>query len=144
MKFYKNALIVATIALMVILAIIATVLIVNKDKVFYPPVVSECPDYWVDAGFLKSPGGEKYLVDPDVKSAAESASNNTDCINFKKLGSCMNEGLIIDPNSSDMFPGGQGIHQGSKMCSQFEWANRCGITWDGITNRENVCSYPKK
>ena len=95
MKFYKNALIVATIALMVILAIIATVLIVNKDKVFYPPVVSECPDYWVDAGFLNSPGGEKYLVDPDVKSAAESASNNTDCINFKKLGSCMNEGLSL-------------------------------------------------
>lgn len=143
MKFYKNALITACIVLLIILAIIASMLLFSKKKKVFPPVISECPDYWIDVQYLKSPEGKKYLNDPLIIDAVNMAQNKTDCINFKKIGSCTNDPsqLIVDPNS---FQGGDGIYAGSKMCSQFQWASGCDLTWDGITNRDNICGYPKK
>ena len=142
MKFYKNAIITACIVLLVILAIIASALLFSKDKKKFPPVVSECPDYWIDAEYLKSPEGSKYLKDPKIIDAVNMADNKTDCINFKQIGTCTNNAsqLIMDPTS---FEGANGIYEGSKMCAQFRWASDCDLTWDGITNRDNICGHPK-
>lgn len=142
MKFYKNALIIASIVLLIILAVIASLLLFGKNKVAYPPVVSECPDYWVDVAYLKTPDGKKHLNNQTIHDAVKIAQNDSDCINFKKVGTCTNNPsqLIIDPNS---FSGSEGVYNGSKMCAQFQWASDCDLTWDGITNRDNICSYPK-
>ncbi len=143
MKFYKNAIIIACIVLLIILAIIASILLFSKNKKQFPPVVSDCPDYWIDAEYLKSDHGKKYLTEPILIDAVNMAQNKTDCINFKKIGTCTNNAsqLIMDPTT---FEGADGIYEGSKMCAQFRWASNCDLTWDGITNRDNICGYPKQ
>ena len=144
MSFYKNTSMIAVIVLIVLLAVIATLIQLNKDKVAYPPVTSECPDYWVDAGYLNSPEGEIYLKDQMIRDAVKNAidqGNPNTCINFKKVGKATENAEQLTKNPSE-FEGGDGIYNGSKICAQFQWAKSIDLSWDGITNRENVCSLP--
>jgi hypothetical protein len=138
MKFYKNAAMVACVILIVTLAIIASVLIFDKSKISFPPVISECPDYWVDGEYLKTPEGQKQISDDNELLNVASTATPSDCVNFKKVGKCLDDPnkLIMNPND---FEGGEGVYNGSKICNQFKWAESCGVSWDGITNRQNVC-----
>lgn len=84
----------------------------NKYKVAFPPVVANCPDYWID----------------------QSDGDSSNCINVKDLGisseSC--------PKTMDFtvapFNGSAGL------CSKSLWAQNCNLTWDGVTNNLNACS----
>ena len=78
----------------------------NHDAKF-PPVSSECPDYWKVKGEGK----------------------NQECINVKHLGNCLNKKGSDSANFNvPYFEGSQGL------CRKADWARRCGITWNGITN----------
>ena len=106
-SFQKIILIIAIVILIISLVIIGLALSFSADK-HWPPMVPDCPDYWIMDG----------------------SGNNTTCKNIKDLGTCPpNNGeqhLIMNFNNPP-YTGIQGA------CSKYNWANNCGVSWDGIT-----------
>ena len=115
-RFQKIVLISAILILIIALLIIGVSLIYYK-KTNWPPNVSACPDWWVLDG----------------------SGNNQKCINIKDLGVCKPQGnarhQTMDFNLSP-FTGTNGT------CNKYTWANRCNVSWDGITYgvTTNPCS----
>lgn len=107
-----------TLIVVIFLTIIMVVFTYNKlDKSFdekkWPPSVSKCPDYWIEN---------------------ETSSGDTICVNDKNLGkdTC--------PTQVNF----QTFSQNSRLladddCEKAKWAKSCNLTWDGITNKENIC-----
>jgi hypothetical protein len=112
--FQKIVLFSAIIILIIALVIIGIALMYSKNQE-WPPMTPECPDYWIVDG----------------------SGNNTTCTNMKDLGNCPaqsgNQHLVMNFNGP-AFTGSQGL------CNKYTWANKCGVSWDGITyGVENPC-----
>lgn len=112
-SFQKIILIIAVIILIITLVFIGVVLSYSKNSTTWPPLVPECPDYWI--------------MDP---------SNN--CVNTKGLGTCPpksgQQHLIVNFNTPT-YTGDNGL------CAKYTWANNCGVSWDGITyGVDNPCT----
>jgi hypothetical protein len=104
---YQNiVLLVALVILIFSFIFIAIKFYRMKDDFVYPPVVPSCPDFWQDES-------EK------VKGSK--------CVNKNKLGSCGNTVMNF---STPKWRGQRG------MCNKKTWASACGISWDGITNKD--------
>ena len=116
--FQKIILFAAIIILIIALVFIGIALTYAKDQT-WPPIVANCPDYWM----------------------ADGSGNNTTCKNVKDLGTCSshnseNKHLVMNFNDPT-FTGAQG------SCNKYTWANRCGVSWDGITyGVSNPCQAP--
>jgi hypothetical protein len=113
--FQKMILYSSIIILIIVLIIIGMVLNTSRYGGTWPPVVPDCPDYWILDG----------------------SGNNAKCINEKDLGSCPPQNgskhLIMDFNVQP-FTGSDGI------CHKYKWAKKCNVSWDGITyGVENPC-----
>jgi len=104
-----------------LVAIVATMRS-TKKKESWPPTVGNCPDYWIDI-----------------------SENGSKCVNTKYLGTCVSP-KIVNPNDSlkenieDIFDEAQKMDftvspfVGSNgMCNKKQWADRCGLAWNGIT-----------
>ena len=106
--FQKIVLFTATIILIIALIIIAFSITYNSSKQTWPPSVPLCPDYWTMDG----------------------SGNNAVCINDKNLGICPpssgHQYLTMNFNSP-AFSGN------NSNCAKYSWANKCKISWDGIT-----------
>jgi hypothetical protein len=105
--FQKIVLFSAIIILIIALVFIGVALkYANSQN--WPPMTPECPDYWLIDG----------------------SGNNASCVNVKNLGTCPAQSgedhLTMNFNSS-AFTGSNG------MCAKYTWANKCGVSWDGIT-----------
>jgi len=102
--FQKIVLFAAIIILIIALVFIGITLSYSKEQT-WPPMVPDCPDYW-------------------------SVDGSGNCVNVKDLGTCPPKGdskhLVMD-FSKDPYAGTQGT------CNKYNWANRCGVSWDGIT-----------
>jgi hypothetical protein len=112
--FQKIVLFSAIIILIIALVIIGVALTFSKKNV-WPPMTPACPDYWVIDG----------------------SGNNSTCTNIKDLGTCPphgnNQHLVMNFNSAP-YTGAQG------NCSKYTFANKCGLSWDGITyGVQNPC-----
>ncbi len=98
----------AIVILIIALVIIGIVLSNTKATQVWPPMVPSCPDYWTIDG----------------------SGNNATCVNIKDLGTCSatgeNKHLTMNFNEAP-FVGSDGL------CSKYTWANKCGVSWDGIT-----------
>jgi hypothetical protein len=109
----------AVIAAGVILLIISLVFIgvIMKQAIrseAWPPILGDCPDYWVDLG-----------------------TDGSACYNAKKLGSCnipTNDNNNTMDFTQDAYTGSDGA------CNKKRWAQKCSknaevgpIAWDGIT-----------
>jgi hypothetical protein len=114
MNFQKILLVLATVTLITMLVVIGITLSKAKSNVQWPPIVGECPDYWVD---LKGDGEA--------------------CFNSHSLGKCNipRKGNDATMNFNQTpFTGSNGT------CSKYTWATSCGVTWDGITSGvQNPC-----
>lgn len=113
--FQKIVLYSAIVILIVILIIIGVAFSYAKNDEQWPPLVPECPDYWISDG----------------------SGNNTQCINIKDLGTCPANGTKhLTMNFNDpAFSGDNGD------CSKYTWATACNLTWDGITyGVQNPCN----
>lgn len=86
----------------------------NSD-VQFPPVHSNCPDYWVEE--------------------EDSETKKNMCINKKNLGkpSCSKK------MDFSVFPYGGS----DDVCQKQMWAKGCRITWDGVTNNKEACDNDK-
>ena len=114
-SFQKTVLIIAVIFLILFLVLIGVALSNSSSEQEWPPIVGVCPDYWVDL-----------------------SGNGSECFNSHNLGTCNNP-TTSDKNTmnfnQDPFTGTNGD------CSKFNWATKCGVTWDGVTyGVQNPCS----
>jgi hypothetical protein len=114
MNFQKFVLMVATILLIGALVVIGVSLSKGTKDESWPPIVGECPDYWVD---LKG--------------------NGEACFNSKSLGKC-NVPSKGNQNTMDFTQSPFNGENGA--CARYKWASACQVTWDGITSGvKNPC-----
>jgi hypothetical protein len=106
-NFQYGTIIIASFFLVVTLSIIAISFSKTKQDRKYPPVISECPDYWIDI------------------------SGNT----------CVNRHLELGNSNCEKkmdFSGSIWLGETGK-CEKKKWAKHCNLTWDGITNNDDIC-----
>lgn len=112
-SFQSIVVIIAIILLIGCLIFIGIALSKTKNSSQWPPIVGECPDYWIDI-----------------------SGNGSNCVNVRNLGTCKTGG-------NGTSPGGKHIAMNFTVapyvgsvgtCSKYTWANTCNITWDGITS----------
>lgn len=101
---------VAIVLLVICLLFIGVALYNNKYNMQFPPVIADCPDYWLDI----------------------SQGDETKCFNKMSLGSSSCSKTM---NFSGPF--WKGI---DGLCRKSQWARKCHLTWDGITNNLDACS----
>jgi hypothetical protein len=116
MNFQKIVLTIATVLLIIILVVIGLSLSKSSREENWPPIIGECPDYWVDM-----------------------SGNGQECFNSHSLGRCnlpsdlanqtnVNEHKTTMNFNQSPFTGDNG------NCAKYRWAKACGVTWDGITS----------
>lgn len=108
-SFQKIVLIIATIFLILFLLLIGVSLSNSTNDVDWPPVVGNCPDYWVDL-----------------------SGNGSKCFNSHRLGNCPAYIPTADDKNTMNF--NQSPFTGTNgNCAKSKWANHCKLSWDGIT-----------
>ena len=81
----------------------------QRSSFAYPPIISDCPDYWEIDGTMC-----KKPVDNTGLSTNTSWPTN---VNF-----------------------GTPIYKGNNgLCEKQKWAKVYNVTWDGITNNNDLC-----
>jgi hypothetical protein len=118
-SFQTTVLTIAVIVLIIILIIVAIALRSSKDDEVWPPVVGDCPDYWIDT-----------------------SGNGANCVNVKYLGTCGPTPPENKYNVVNNFEGAQKMDFSTQStCQKYTFANNCRLTWDGITGTtNNPCS----
>ena len=108
MAFQKTVLIIATVLLIVILVVIGILLSKTSESDSWPPIVGDCPDFWVDM-----------------------SGNGEACFNSQSLGTCNlpSKDKQNTKNFNEAHFNGE-----NEECSKYKWANTCKVTWDGITS----------
>lgn len=115
--FHKIVICIAIITLIISLVIIGHYLRNSKSNSIYPPVVSNCPDYW------------------EEKIIPGNANNRKHCVNNKEINNGKPDTVKVkDFNSGDW----QGF---IGRCRKQQWAVQNELTWDGVTNNPKLCSY---
>ena len=113
-SFQQIVLTVAVIILIILLIIIGYLLIKKNKQGVWPPIIGQCPDYWIDL-----------------------SGNGANCVNVQSLGDC--SGNIHCPNAINSTPS-TGMNfttsaftdSSDGLCNKYNWAMSNGITWDGI------------
>lgn len=115
MIFQYIVLTIATVLLIIILVVIGVTLSKANSEENWPPIVGECPDYWVDM-----------------------SGNGEACFNSHSLGRC---NIPSDNGNKNTMNFNQSPFIGDNGdCSKYNWATSCKITWDGITSGvKNPC-----
>ena len=129
-SFQRIVLIIAIVLLIICLIFIGIALNKTRNNSQWPPIVGDCPDYWLDTG-----------------------DKGSNCVNKQNLGKCTTGGTGITPTAMV----GAGISMdftkapyigAASTCAKYKWANDCNITWDGITSGVTnpciVAETPKK
>jgi len=115
-SFQKIVVIIAIILLIVCLVFIGIALTKSGSASQWPPIVGSCPDYWYDT-----------------------SGNGSNCVNVQNLGTCSSGGNgvvpINMPNAKIAMNFNVAPYVGSAgTCAKYQWATKCGVTWDGITS----------
>jgi len=100
-SFQKTVVTIAVIILIICLILIGIALHNHNAKAEYPPVISNCPDYWITDG--------DGCIPPS-------------------------DGSYNPPPGCDSMPGNL-----KGKCRKQKWAKKCNLSWDGITNNEQIC-----
>ena len=108
MSFNSIVMIVAIVMLIISLTMIGLALRNQKNNVTFPPVISDCPDYYTS---VKNAQGTDYEC---TRNTDLSTNDDTGCDTFN--------------NSDTKYKGVGGL------CEKKKWADNCGVTWDGVTN----------
>jgi hypothetical protein len=114
---FQKIIILLFVILLIIILIFIGYSITDSQNKTWPPVVADCPDYWLD----ESGDGSK-------------------CVNVKDLGTC--NGSVTSGNHLTMDFTVSPYKGVGSICKKYTWANSCGLTWDGITNLStNPCIF---
>jgi hypothetical protein len=108
MNFQKLVITISIIVLIITLIFIGLSLSKSSHSETWPPIVGDCPDYWIDM----SGNGEK-------------------CLNAKSLGTC---NIPTQSNDNAMNFNQNEFSGNNETCAKYKWATACNVTWDGITS----------
>ena len=114
-NFNKTVLMVASVLLIIGLIIIGMFIVKSLGEETFPPVVSDCPDYWD----VTSNNGQK-ICKNTIKINDGNSTN--DCRDYPT-----NLFSVNGSSSNDI------------ICEKYKWAKTCNIHWDGITNNPKAC-----
>ena len=117
--FNKTVLLIASVLLILALIIIGFVIVKNVQNSSYPPIISDCPDYW-DVSY-----------DSNKNKICRSNSINTG-VAANSSNNCRNYPVELFKAS--------GTSTNDMICEKSNWAKKCNIQWDGITNNSKACS----
>jgi len=129
--FQKNITIIACVILIVSLIVLAMFLSNSIKTAQWPPIKSKCPDYW----------------DIDI------SGSNIECVNTSTVNECQTpanldtlantcNGFKPDELFAQNAPGNtQNI---STDCLKYKWAQKAGVTWDGVSNNKEACNDENK
>lgn len=113
-KFNKTILFSAIIILIILLIIIGIMLRYAMHNASYPPVISDCPDYW------------------DVSL---NSNNQINCINISRRNTGTSYNSIYPVNEFYSY----GSNPNDVICAKYRWSRENNISWDGITNNSKAC-----
>jgi hypothetical protein len=108
MNFQSTVLTVAVVLLLICMILISIALVKSKGAEQWPPIIGDCPDYWIDL-----------------------SGNGAQCVNMKDLGTCSSGTSGAHQQMNFTVPPYTGQNG---LCAKYKWAKGCGITWDGITS----------
>ena len=112
MDFYTSLFVGTIIFLIIILCIVGYYMSISKKKQTYPPSIADCPDYYsLDANGLCKIGTSITVTDPTCNTEDFRQEK------YKKEGNDFTRGL----------------------CKKKMWGNKCEVSWDGITNNDEIC-----
>jgi hypothetical protein len=119
MDFYTN-LFAGTLAFLIItLVVVGYYMSLAKKKQTYPPSIADCPDY-----YALDPTDSSYCI---IGSNIYASSTAGDGINCSKE----------DFNKTKYTVEGTDFNSG--LCAKKLWANKCKVSWDGISNNDLLC-----
>ena len=112
MADFKKQVIGTAIGLLIFaILVIGLLLYSGSSKDEWPPIISDCPDYWIDK--------------------VDSNGDSKKCFNVHNLGKSSCETTM--DFSKNPWSGSVGD------CRKYKWAKSCKLTWDGITNNSSIC-----
>jgi hypothetical protein len=116
-NFNKIVLSIATLILIIGLVLTGIFVSGSLYNDSYPPIVSDCPDYW----------------DVDRDDDDNIVCKNTSTINMSTRG-----GETCNNYPTSLFSV-NGTATDDILCEKYKWATQCSIHWDGVTNNNNAC-----
>lgn len=122
-NFQMIVLYTAIIIFIIFMIFIGVILYNQKYSSVFPPIISSCPDYWIDQQDENTTTSQGQSID---------TLNKQTCYNIKNLGNASCSRIMNF--SEDYWQGTVG------ECRKYKWAKECGLTWDGITNKQDICS----
>ena len=120
---------IAVVVLIIILTAIGLGLRNLKNKVVYPPIANQCPDYWEVASDNKSC---RIPVD-SLMNTGTIVNRNTMRVSFDGPFPSYPAGYDSSNNSIDFTNAGWSANN-SATCNKQTWANKYKVVWDGISN----------
>ncbi len=115
-KFNKIVLMVASVLLILGLIIIGIFIVGALEGEAFPPVITDCPDYW----------------NVTYNSAGQIICRNNQINDGYPINRCRNY-----PTSKF---NANGTSANDIICEKSKWAKECNIHWDGITNNPKACT----
>ena len=111
------------------------ILYINREQKF-PPVIGDCPDYWISSKYFDNEENLDIIDDVSIKNQLENDKGDSKCVNVKNIG---------NPNCSNIMDFNE-IPYNTKngLCAKYKWAKDCDLTWDGITNNKSICNKNNK
>ena len=118
-NFNRTVLVVATILLILGLIIIGFFIVKSIQDSEYPPVISDCPDYW---NVTYDPAGKVVCARNSINTGITATDSNNRCNTYPVT-------LFTASGST----------KADIICEKNKWAKDCNIHWDGITNNSQAC-----
>ena len=119
--------------LLIICLVIFFVMIfyINREQKF-PPVIGQCPDYWLSSKYFDNKDNLDMIEDVLIKNELENdKEDKSKCVNVKNIG---------NPNCSKIMDFNEVPYNTTNgLCAKYKWAKDCDLTWDGITNNKSIC-----
>ena len=115
-SFHKIVITISIIVLIISLIILSLFLTKSLFEDSYPPVISDCPDYW-DVSYNNN---EVLCVNT---STININTSDIDC-------------SFIPVNRFKI----NGSQEDDILCNKYEWAKKCNTSWDGVTNNNKACN----
>jgi len=115
-NFNRTVLLVACVLLIIGLVIIGLFSVKSIQDSAYPPIISDCPDYW---NVSYDSNKNKICQHNSINSPQTS---NTGCVDYPVS--------LFSANGTSV---------NDIICEKNKWAKKCNIHWDGITNNSKAC-----
>jgi hypothetical protein len=115
-NFNRTVLLVASVLLILGLIIIGFFIVKSVEDSAYPPIISDCPDYW-NVSYDSVTQSKKCQ-----NNSINSGVNTTRCRNYP-----LSEFTATGTSVNDV------------ICAKNKWAKSCNIQWDGISNNSKAC-----